>query len=171
MDLSPLISFELRYICQPLFVRPVCVKLMVQQVLGEILRRSSLSGTSVVVILHRKSYISSSTYPHHSLVIHMDAIIMPQIIIQSSIAFVWIFHVDFFNLIRQLLVFHGFSARPFVISRARHMKQCAGLFHSKALFPVTLLTPFIDLTTSYFRRHLSSLFRPIFSRAFSISDK
>ena len=100
MDLHTLIPFELCHISKPLLIGLVSVKLAAQQVFGKILRILGPSGVAMVIVFHSRPYVFGPADAQHSLVIDIDTIIMAQIIIQSPVAFIWAFRMDFFNLVR-----------------------------------------------------------------------
>lgn len=79
---------------------------------------------------------------------------MAQIVIQPSVAFAWAFHMDFLNLVGQMLLFRSpaalFSRCPFVVSGTGYMEQFASCFNGKSLLLVTLFNGPISMTLSYF---------------------
>jgi hypothetical protein len=84
--------------------------LSVQKILGNILGILSLPGTAVVTVFHSRAYIFGTADAQHSLVIHMDTMVVAQIIIEPSVAFVRAFFVDLFNLVGQTLIFRSPTA-------------------------------------------------------------
>ena len=100
MYLNTLIPFELGHISKPFLIGLVSVKLAAQQVFGKILRILGPSGAAMVIVFHSRPYVFGPADAQYSLIIDIDTIIMAQIIIQSPVAFIWAFRMDFFNLVR-----------------------------------------------------------------------
>lgn len=125
-----------------------------------------MPGTSTAVVFHGRAYISSSANTEHSLVIDMDPMVMAQVIIEPTVAFIWTFLVNLFNLVRKEFILRGspaqFSRSPFVVSRASHMEQFTGQFNGIVLFGVCFSDGSIDMALSYFRKasllSISSIF-------------
>ena len=126
MYLNTLIPFELRHIGKPFLIRLLRIELAVQQVFSKILGVLGLSGATTIIVFHGGSYISSPADTQHSLVIDIDTIVMTQIVIESPVAFIWTFCMDFFNLAGQLLILRSPVAQlpgsPFVVSETGYME-------------------------------------------------
>ena len=92
---------------QPLFIRPVCVELAVQDVFRNVLRIGCIPRAPVARILYGGSYISASANAQRSLVIDFRAVVFFQIIPDSSVSLIRTFCMDLFHQISDALVFLG----------------------------------------------------------------
>lgn len=170
------VPFELCYIGQPLLVGLVCMELAVQKILSNILGILGSSGTAVAVVLHRRTYIPGLANPQYSLVVYTDSIVMTKIVVESPVALVRAFLVDFFDFVSQALIFLSSAAQlsriPFVVSRTGCMEQFTGCFNREPLFLMTFLNRLVKLALSYFREAslLSTSFN-FFNRSRSISAR
>ena len=85
----------------------------------------------------------------------MNAVVMAQLAIEPAVAFIRAFPVNPLKLVLQALVLRSSPAkltgRPFVIGRAGHMEQSAGLFNRIPLFGVCFPDRRIDRLLSYLR--------------------
>ena len=58
----------------------------------------------------------------NTLVVHMNVMVMPQIVIDATVAFIWAVHVDLLDLLGKLHVLCGsgtqLAGRPLVVCRA-----------------------------------------------------
>ena len=174
--LSSLIPLEFCYIGKPLLVGLCSIELPIQKILSKILRILCLPGTSAVVVFHGRAYISGSADAEYPLIINVNAMVMAQVVIESTVAFIWAFLVDLFNLVRKAFILRSspaqFSGNPFMVSRASHMEQFAGQFNGIALFSVCFPDGSIDMALSYFRKaSLLSISSNFFSRSRSISAR
>ena len=117
--LRPLIPFEVCYIGEPLLVGLCRIEPPAQKILGKILRIPRLPGTSAVVVFHGRVYISGPADAEYPLIINVNAMVMAQVVIESTVAFIWTFLVDLFNLVRKPFVLRSspaqFSGSPFVV--------------------------------------------------------
>lgn len=111
VNLSSLIPFEFCYIGKPLLVGLCGIELPVQKILGKILGIPRTPGTSTTVVFHGRAYISGSANTEHPLVIDMDTMVMAQVVIESTVAFVWIFLVNLFNLVRKKFILRSSPAQ------------------------------------------------------------
>ena len=152
VNLSSLIPLEFCYIGKPLLVGLCGMELSVQKILGKILRIPRLPGTSTVVVFHGSAYISGSANTEYPLVINMNAIVMAQVIIESTVAFIWTFLVNLFSLVRKAFILRSspaqFSGCPFVVGRTGHLEQFAGLFNGITLFSLCFPDGSIDMALS-----------------------
>ena len=89
--LSSLIPLEFCYIGKPLLVGLCSIELPIQKILSKILRILCLPGTSAVVVFHGRVYISGSADAEYPLVINVNAMVMAQVVIESTVAFIWAF--------------------------------------------------------------------------------
>ena len=154
MYLKALIPFELRYIGQPFLIRLCGVKLAIQKVFSNILRVLSLPGAAMAIIFHSRSYVPGTADAQYPLVIYMDTMVMTQIIIESSVTFIWAFLVDLFDLVRKAFILRRspaqFSGCPFVVGRTGYMEQFAGRFNGKSLYLMALFNGYVNMALSYF---------------------
>ena len=174
--LSSLIPFEFCYIGKPLLVGLCGIELSVQKILGKILRIPRLPGTSTVVVFHGRAYISGSADAEYPLIINVNAMVMAQVVIESTVAFIWTFLVNLFNLVRKAFILRSspaqFSGCPFVVGRTSHMEQFASQFNGITLFSLCFPDGSIDMALSYFRKaSLLSISSNFCSRSRSISAR
>jgi hypothetical protein len=85
--------------------------LAVQKIFGNVLRIFGRSGAATVIVFHSRAYISGPADTQHPLIIDMDTIVVAQIIIERPVTFIRAFRMDFFNLIRQALIFLSSAAQ------------------------------------------------------------
>ena len=155
VDFNSLIPFELRYICEPLLVGRLGVKLPTQQVFGNILWISGTSGTAVITVLDCGFDILLSTNSQDSFVVDMNAVVMEKIVMDAAIAFVRIFCVNFLYFLRKPFIFSRsgtFSARqPPIIRRSGYLKQRTGFFYSVSVFSAMVLDRLVNMALPYLR--------------------
>ena len=151
---DPLIPFELGYISKPLLVWFVCIELAVQKIFGNILRGFGSPGAAAVIVFHCRAYIPGPADSQHPLVIDMDTIVVAQIIIEPSVAFIRALCMNLFNRICQTLIFLRSAAQvplsPFMISRTSNMEQTTSRFNGIPLFFMAFLDRYVNLALSYF---------------------
>ncbi len=151
---SAIIPLEFRHIGQPFLVGLVRMELAVQEVFRDVLWILGLSGAAVAGVLDGGFDVPGPADAQHPLVIDMDAVVVPQIVIEPSVAFVWTFFMDPLNFISQTPVLLSSAAQlprcPFVVGRPRHMEQSAGHFNGIPLFFITFFDCYISLALSYF---------------------
>ena len=124
MDSDTLIPFEFRHIGQPFLVWFVSMEFTVEQVPCYILRILGSPCTSMVTILDGGLYALGSANPENPLVVHMDAVVMSEIVIYAAVTFVRAVSMDFFYLFGNgcilLLSLARIPRCPFVVGRPRH---------------------------------------------------
>lgn len=132
-----LVPFELANISQPLFVRFVYIERAVQNVFRDVLGIFGSSSSTVPVILDGRFDILDLTDALHPLIVRMDVMVVAQIVIEPSVAFIW----DFFKDTGQTLVLLSpatqFPGTPLVVGGMRHMKQGTGYLNGTILFLMT----------------------------------
>ena len=152
--LNALIPSKLGHIGKPFFVGPRSIELAVQNVLRDIQRVLGLSGAAMAAVFHRGAYIFGPADAQHPLIIHMDAIVVTQIVIEPPIALIRAFLMDFFDLVSQALILLSsmaqFPTRPSVVGGTGHMEQFACRFNGIPFFLVALLHCLVNMTLSYF---------------------
>ena len=79
-----------------------------------------MASTAVVAVFNGRFNPLDPAYAQNALVVHMNALVVLQVISDAAVAFVWAFHMDGFNLLGKAGVF-GFSrafpaGHPSVIS-------------------------------------------------------
>ena len=176
VELGSLVPLEFCYISEPLLIGLCGIKLSVQKIFSKVLRVLRLSGTATVVVLDCRTDISDPADAEHPLVIDMDTVVMAQIVVESPVALVRAFGMNFLDHIRKTFVLCGplaqLAGSPFVIGGARHMEQCTGLFDWILLFFVCFPDRGIDVALSYLRKaSLLSISSNFFSRSRSISAR
>ena len=154
MSLKTLIPFKLRHIGQPFLIGLCGVKLAIQKVFSNILRVLSFPGAAMVIIFHSRSYVPGTADAQYPLVIYMDTMVVTQIIIESSVTFIWTLLMNLFNLICQKLILRSSPAQfprcPFVVGRTGYMEQFAGRFNGKSLCLMALFNGYVNMALSYF---------------------
>ena len=93
------IPLELRYVGQPLLVRPSCIEVPCKDIFSEILRTLCAAGAAVVGVLHRRTNVLRAADPQHSLVIDSGVVVSFQIVPNAPVSLVRPF---FMNLLHQL---------------------------------------------------------------------
>ena len=113
------IPLKLGDICQPFLVRLVCCELSVQDIFCDELRIVCLTRTAKISVLDRGLDVLCSADPECSLVIYLDAMPAVQVIVDPSVSFGRIFHMDLFHLRSYESVlpdsFTDIAAQPLVI--------------------------------------------------------
>lgn len=141
---NALVPFELRHIGQPFFIGLVRVKLAVQKILCNVLWVLSPPGAAVAGVLNGRLDIPGPADAQYTLIVHMDAVVVAQVIIEPAVALIRTFFVDFFYDTGQALVLccsvAQFPGSPLVVSRTGHMKQSAGYLNG---IPLSLMA-FLD---------------------------
>ena len=126
---NTLIPFELRNIGNPLFVGLVCFEFAVKKILGHILRVLRLACAPVVVVLYGGLDAFAPADSENALVVHMDVLIVPEIVVDAAITLVRALHVDLFYFLCYLLVFQCpgtlLAGCPAVVARPRNTQQLA----------------------------------------------
>ena len=111
---------------EPLLIRLRGEELAVKKVFGKILRILGLSRAAIVVVLDGGFYVLCPTDAKYPLVIDVDIVVVSQIIVDTAVAFVRAFHMDFLDLFRKPLVFGNPAAlvprRPFMVGGTGDMK-------------------------------------------------
>lgn len=111
MDRKAFIPFEFCHIGKPFLVCLYSIKLTIQKVFRNMLRVFGLPGAAMVIVFHSGPYISGPADTQHPLVIDVDTMVMPQIVIESSVTFIRVFIMDLFNLVSQTFIFRGSAAQ------------------------------------------------------------
>ena len=107
MNLDALIPLELGHVGEPLLVGFVRIE---QDVLRYVLRILGGPGTTVVAVLDGRLDAPDTADAEYSLVVHMDAMVMLQLVPDPPIALVRTLCVDGLYLLCQLRVFRCPSA-------------------------------------------------------------
>ena len=105
--LDALIPFELCYIGQPFLIRLVRMEVAIKKILGYILRILRPPRTAVVAVLDGGLDALSPADAENALIIYMDMLIMPKVVVDSSVAFIRVFHMDLLDLLRKFLILHS----------------------------------------------------------------
>jgi hypothetical protein len=83
----------------------------------------------MVIVFDSGFYIFCPTNPQNPFVIDMDAMVMPQVIIDTAIALIWAFHMNLLNFFGKLPILSGsaaqFAGAPLVVSGTSHTEQLA----------------------------------------------
>lgn len=124
MDFSAFVPLEFCHIGKPFFIWLFGMKLASQKIFGEILWILCLPGAAVTGVLDGGHDIFCAADAQDPLIVNVDVLVMPQIIIDTSVAFVGTFCVDFLNLFGKPFVLGSpaaeFAGRPLIVGGARH---------------------------------------------------
>lgn len=155
VDLDALIPFEFRYICEPLLVWCLGVKLPIQQVFSNILRIPGTPGTAVIAVFDRGFDIVLSANSQDSFIVDMNAVVMQKIIVDAAISFVRTFYVNFLYFLRKLFIFSSsgtFSTRqPPIICRSGYLEQCTGFLYCRSVFSAMVFDCSVNMALPYLR--------------------
>ena len=151
--LNAFIPLELCHIREPFFIRPVCVKSAIQKILGYVLGSLRLSCAATVVILDGGLDTFCSTDSENAFVVHMDMLVVPEVIVDAAVALVWTLHMNLLDFLRYLLILQCSGAlltrRPTVIGRSRNMQYLAGFFDRSRFLYMALLNGSVKMSLSY----------------------
>ena len=115
----PLIPLEFCDIGQPFLIGRIGMKFAGEDVFCDVLRILRTSSTAVAAVLNGGFYAFLSAYSKDTLVIYMNAVVVPKVIVYAAIALVRAFIVDFFHKFSNGYVFlnpvASFSRSPLVI--------------------------------------------------------
>ena len=124
MHRGTFIPLEFCHIGQPLLVGRTCVKLPIQPILRYVLRIGGLPRTAVILVLNGGLNIQTAANTKHSLLIHIQVVIMYQVVLDTAITFVRILGMDLLYDLCDPLVFQFsgalFASDPTVIGRSGH---------------------------------------------------
>ena len=108
----------------------------------------------MAAVFHRRTDISGPADTQYPLIIHINAIIMAQIVIQPSVTLIWAFHMNLFNSVSQTLVLQDpaalFSTVPFMISGTCYVQQGTGCLNWVPLFLMAFFDCPVNLMLLYF---------------------
>ena len=114
-----LIPLEFGHIGQPFFIWGIGMEFAGKNVFCDVLRILRTSGAAVAAVFNGGFNALLPAYPKDTLVIYMNAVVVPKVIVYAAIALVRTFIMDFFHEFSNCLVFPnpvaGFSRGPFVI--------------------------------------------------------
>ena len=172
--LDALIPFELCYIGQPFFVRLVRMEVAVKKIFSNILRILCPPCTAMVIVLDGGLDALGPTDAKNALVVHMNVMIMAEIVIDAAVALIRALHVDLLDLLRKLLVLHSpgalFPGRPAKVGGSRNVQQLTGRLNRIAFLCMAFLNSAIQMGLPYLREaSLLSISSNFFSRSRSIS--
>ena len=122
MYLQAIVPLELRHIRESFLIGLVCMKLTVEQVLCYVLRVLRLPCAAVAAVLDGGLDASGTANTQDTLVVDVDAVVVPQLVVDASVTLVRTVHVDLLNFLCKLRVLGGSGAqlagRPLVVCRA-----------------------------------------------------
>ena len=99
------VPLKLCYICQPLFIGHTCVELTVKPVLCNVLGISSLPCTAVILVLNGGLNIQSAENTKHSLLVHIQLVVVCQIVLDTAVTFIRVLCMDLLHNFCNLFVF------------------------------------------------------------------
>lgn len=128
-----------------------------------------LSGTAIVLVLNGGLDIQTAADTEHPLFIHIQLVVMGQIILDPAVSFVRILCMDPFHNLGKLLVFQLsgtlLSTEPAVIGRSGHAKYSTGHFDRIILFFLCFFYCQIEVGLPHLaQRSLLSISSNFFSR-------
>ena len=142
MDSHTLVPLEFCHIGQPLLVGFIRMEFTIEQVLGYVLRIPGPSCAAVAVILDGRLDALGSANPEYPLVVHMDAVVMPEVVIDAAVALVRAVSMDFLYLFGNgcilLLSLAGGSHCPFIVSGPGHAQQLAKRLNGIGFFKMAV---------------------------------
>ena len=173
MYFKALVPFKFCHIGEPLLIWPEGMELAVKKVFRKMLRTLCLPRASMAVVFDSGLYILYPTDAKDPFIVDMDAMVMPQVVVDPAVAFVGTFQMDFLNLSGKLFVLGSPAAQltgsPLVIGRASHMKQRASDLDGASYVHIAIFNSCVDMALSYLREaSLLSTSSNFFSRVFSI---
>ena len=86
------------------------MELTVKQIFCQILRILRRPRAAVVIVLYCGLNISYAADTQYSLVINMNVMVVPQVIIDTPVTFVWTFYMDFLHLFGDAFVLSSSAA-------------------------------------------------------------
>ena len=169
VDFNTLIPLEFCYICKPLGIGLGCIKIPVQDVLCQVLWISSVACTAVATVLNSGLDALYSANAQYSFVVHMNTVIVFQVVPDAPVAFIWAFCVDLLDLLCKLLVvsttFAQLSGKPCIIGGTGYMEIRTPKLDWVSIFLVALPNTVILLNLSYLSKaSLLSISANFFSR-------
>lgn len=99
------IPLELCHVGQPLHVRGFCVEFAVQVVLRHMSRGCRTPGTSVPPELDGRLNVKNAVDAENTLVVDVNIMESVQFIPDSAMAHIWMYGVNFLNLVGNALIF------------------------------------------------------------------
>lgn len=102
VNLNAFIPLEFCYVGKPLLIRLVRMKVSIKQILSHKLRILCLSGAAVVAVLDGGLDTLCTANPENALVVHMNVVVMPEIVVDTAVSLVWAFRVDLLDFLCNL---------------------------------------------------------------------
>lgn len=99
-----LIPLEFRYIRKPFLVGTLCMKVAVQYVLSQELCVFCTAGTAVICVLNGRLNTLFLANTADSFIIYLDMVIVFQVVVDSTIPFIRVLHMDAFYDFRNSFV-------------------------------------------------------------------
>ena len=120
------IPLKLCHIRQPLLIRHTGMELTIQPVLCNVLWVGSLPCAAVILVLDGGLNVQTAANTKNSLFIHIQFVVVSQIILNTAVTFVGILGVDLLHNLRNLLIFQLsatlFTTKPAVVCCSGHTK-------------------------------------------------
>ena len=114
-----LIPLEFGHIGQPFFIWGIGMEFAGKDIFCDVLGIFCMSGAAVAAVFNGGFNALLSAYPKDTLVIYMNAVVVPKVIVYAAIALIRAFIVDFFHQFSNGFVFPNPVAElpgcPFVI--------------------------------------------------------
>ena len=114
-----LIPLEFGHIGQPFFIWGIGMEFAGKNVSCDVLRILRTSGAAVAAVFNGGFNALLPAYPKDTLVIYMNAVVVPKVIVYAAIALIRMFIVDFFHQFSNGFIFlnpvTGFPRDPLVI--------------------------------------------------------
>lgn len=152
-DFETFIPLEFRYIGEPFFIRFLRMELAVQQVLGQILWILGLSGAAMVAVLNSGFDAFGPADTQDPFIVHVYPKIVPEIIVDPTVALIWTLHMNLLYFLGNLLVpgesWTLFSGKPFVIGGSGYLKLLTGGFYWIAFLSMAFFDSPVKMALSY----------------------
>ena len=153
VHLNALIPFELCYIGKPFLVWLVRMEVAIKEIFSYILRILCLPCAAAVTVLNSGFDAFGPADTEDALVIYMDMLVVPKVVIDASVAFIRVLHMDLLDLLCYLLVLYGsgalFPGCPAKVSRSGNVQQLTGDLNRIVLFSMAFLDGSIQVSLSY----------------------
>lgn len=129
------------------------MKLPIQKIFRKVLRVLRLPRAAVAGVLDGRFDAAMPADAQHTLIVHADTLVMPQVVIDAAVALVRAIHVNLLDFCSNPLILGGSWAEltggPFVISTAGHFKQLARNFYRIVDFDMAFLDSRINMALPY----------------------
>lgn len=168
------VILELCYIGQPFLIWKIRMEFSVKQIFCDMLWILCLSGTPVVFVLNCGFDIPLTADSQYTFLVYSNIVIMIQIILDSTIPFIWVLCMNSLNYLCNPFIFYLslalISTQPTVVCCSGYTEVFAAYFYGISIFFLTSFNCQIDMALPYLAQpRLLSISSNFFSRLHSIS--